>query len=555
MGWNNPPVPWSELERALSGRAPKSGQKMLRSVRYDDPGPSPPRVQRPPEDRHRVPYAELHSHSAFSFLDGASTPEMLVAEALRLGLDALAVTDHDGLYGIVRFAEAAADTSLKTLYGAELSIGLPEPQLGVPDPVGEHLLVLARGQAGYTLLSQQITTAQLRGGEKGRPIYDLDELAAVADDQWLILTGCRKGSVRRALARAGPDAARAEIIALMDRFGRRNVAVELTTQLAPTDDEDNDVLAELAAGLGLALVATTGAHYATPRDARLGAAMAAVRARRSLDEADPYLPAGPGAHLRSGAEMAALFARYPTAVPTAAAIGEECSFDLHLVAPNLPPYDVPAGHDENSWLRELTMAGAARRYGPPEAKPGCLRADRQGAADHRAARLPRLFPDRVRHRPVLPRSPDHVPGPGIRRQLGGLLRAGHHRGGRGQLPAAVRAVPGAGAGRPAGHRHRHRVRPAGGGHPARLRAPTAARTPRRSPTSTRSGRGWPSGTWPRRSVTRRASRTRTPSSSTAGRRWRQTRASSDVHRPATCSRSPARSRTTRGISASTPAAW
>ena len=88
--------------------------------------------------------------------------------------------------------------------------------------------------------------------------------------------------------------------------------------------------------------------------------MAAVRGRRSLDEADPFLPPGPGAHLRSGAEMAALFARYPTAVPTAAAIGRECSFDLHLVAPQLPPYDVPPGHDENSHLRQLTLAGAAR---------------------------------------------------------------------------------------------------------------------------------------------------------------------------------------------------
>ena len=81
-----------------------------------------------------MPYAELHAHSAFSFLDGASTPEHLVSEALRLGLDALAITDHDGLYGIVRFAEAAADTSLRTLYGAELSLGLPEPQMGIADP-------------------------------------------------------------------------------------------------------------------------------------------------------------------------------------------------------------------------------------------------------------------------------------------------------------------------------------------------------------------------------------------------------------------------------------
>ena len=97
--------------------------------------------------------------------------------------------------------------------------------------------------------------------------------------------------------------------------------VELSTQLLPTDDEDNDALALIAQELGVPVVATTGAHYAAPRSSRLAAAMAAVRGRRSLDEADAFLPPGPGAHLRSGAEMAALFARYPTAVPTAAAIG------------------------------------------------------------------------------------------------------------------------------------------------------------------------------------------------------------------------------------------
>jgi len=316
-----------------------------------------------------VPYAELHCHSAFSFLDGASTPEDLVAEALRLRLDALAITDHDGFYGVVRFCEAAKRTPLKTLYGAELSLGLPEPQMGVPDPVGEHLLVLARGQEGYRRLSRQITNAQLAGGTKGRPIYDLDVLAEAAGGHWLILTGCRKGAVRRALATAGPDGARREICRLVDRFGTTNVVVELTRHLVPTDDEDNDALADLAAELGLRVVATTAAHYAAPAAARPGAAMAAVRARRDLAGADPYLPAGPGAHLRSGAEMAQLFARYPTAVATAAALGAECAFDLHLVAPDLPPFDVPAGHDENSYLRELTMSGAFGRYGSREQNP------------------------------------------------------------------------------------------------------------------------------------------------------------------------------------------
>ena len=377
MGWSNPPVPWRELERALSGLPPLAGRgphhrkgDVGRDLRRDlnsgrEPVLQP--IRREPEIS--VPYAELHCHSAFSFLDGASTPESLVEEALSLGLEALAITDHDGFYGVVRFAEAAKDTGLRTLYGAELSLGLPAGQQGIPDPVGQHLLVLARGQEGYRRLAWQISIAQLRGGEKGRPIYDLDELIAAAGGHWLILTGCRKGSVRRALARGGPALARQEVQRLVEAFGADNVAVELTCHQQPTDDEDNDDLAAIASALGLPVVATTGAHYARPHGSRLGAAVAAVRARRSLDEADPYLPAGPGAHLRSGAEMARLFARYPDAVANAARIGRECAFDLMLVAPQLPPFDVPPGHDENSHLRALTMAGATRRYGSPHNDP------------------------------------------------------------------------------------------------------------------------------------------------------------------------------------------
>ena len=373
MGWSNPLVPWSELERALSGRPPLPGRGPDDVLGHRAPTvPTEPVRLLPPPGRNAdpvVPYAELHCHSAFSFLDGASTPELLVAQALELGLEALALTDHDGFYGAVRFCEAAAGTGLKTIYGAELSLGLPEPQMGVPDPVGEHLLVLVRDQEGYRRLAREISRAQLAGGAKGRPVYAPADLSNAASGHWLIPTGCRKGRVRRALAGGGPDAARRALLELIELFGRDAVVVELTTRLAPTDDEDNDALAALAEELGLPVVATTGAHYAAPRSSRLGSAMAAVRARRSLDEADPYLPAGPGAYLRSGAEMARLFARYPGAVDTATALGRECAFDLKLVAPNLPPFRVPPGHDENSWLRVLALAGAAERYGPPENNP------------------------------------------------------------------------------------------------------------------------------------------------------------------------------------------
>jgi error-prone DNA polymerase len=368
MGFGNPPVPWSEVERVLSGRlAPPhagDGNDSPAWSRVRQPYVPPP--QGFSEEGPSVPYAELHAHSNFSFLDGASHPEELAEEAARLGLEAVALTDHDGMYGVVRFAEAARELSLDTVFGAELSLGLSGPQNGMADPEGSHLLVLARDLEGYRHLTRSLSLAQLAGEEKGRPVYDLEELAESAAGHWLILTGCRKGAVRQALSGSSGENARSSLDRLTGLFGQQNVAVELTLQGFPDDDERNATLVALAEDAKLPVVATNNVHYATPRRAHLAAALAAVRARRSLDEMDGWLPPGAGAHLRSGAEMAALFARYPDAVRTAAMLAKECAFDLHLVAPRLPPYPVPAGHTETTWLRQITAEHAVHRYGTPD---------------------------------------------------------------------------------------------------------------------------------------------------------------------------------------------
>ncbi|WP_024794100.1 error-prone DNA polymerase [Tomitella biformata] len=371
MRWSDGPQTWSEMERVLSGRAPVVGDGgdgpawSRKRGEYLAPEVAPPRTT--------VPYAELHAHSAFSFLDGASQPEALIEEAARLGLEAIALTDHDGLYGVVRFAEAAMGLGMRTVFGAELNLGASGERAGAsggPDPDGTHLLVLAHGQEGYRRLSREISAAHLAGGQKGHTRYDLDGLADAAGGHWQILTGCRKGHVRKALQSAGGiAAAEAALGELIERFGREHVTVELTRHGVPEDDERNDALFELARRHRLGVIASTAAHYAAPKNGRLAMAMAAVRARRSLDDAAGWLPPTGGGHLRSGAEMAALFARYPGAVEHAAELGRELAFDLRLIAPKLPPFDVPTGHDERSWLRELTMRGAARRYGSARENP------------------------------------------------------------------------------------------------------------------------------------------------------------------------------------------
>src|SRR5690606_1662229 len=128
----------------------------------------PPADLGAPPATGQVPYAELHCHTNFSFLDGASHPEELAEEAARLGLEALAVTDHDGFYGVVRFAEAARAVGLPTVFGAEITLSAPI--------AGEHLVVLARGPQGYARLARALSTAQLAGG-KGAPRMDLATLA------------------------------------------------------------------------------------------------------------------------------------------------------------------------------------------------------------------------------------------------------------------------------------------------------------------------------------------------------------------------------------------
>jgi len=315
-----------------------------------------------PPHKYTNPWAELHCHSSYSFLDGASSPAELAEQAGRLGLSALAITDHDGMYGVPQFAQAAATAGLKTVFGAELSLDLPRRQTKDSDPPGRHLLVLARDPEGYRHLCAAISAAQLAGGEKGRPVYDLAELAQRHDGHWVILTGCRKGHVPAALADNGPGAAKKELDRLTAMFGRPNVFVELTCHNLPGDDERNDALAALATASGVPAIATGNVHYAAPSRARLGQTLAAVRARRSLGEMDGWLAAAGTSYLRSGDEMSLLLKRYPGVFERTIELAGDCAFDFHVIAPRLPDCPVPAGHTEATWLRHLAGEGARQRY-------------------------------------------------------------------------------------------------------------------------------------------------------------------------------------------------
>ncbi|MER6121460.1 error-prone DNA polymerase [Streptomyces sp. NPDC001795] len=295
-------------------------------------------------------WAELHVHSSFSFLTGCSQPDQLVAEAARLGISVLAVTDRDGLYGARRLATAAAPAGIGTVYGAELT--LSDPDLGTP-------VVIARTVEGFRLLSAAITAGQMAGA-KNAPAYDLNMLSTAAGSgQWTVLPGC-----------PAPDADRRDVTTvahrlgrLTDVFGANSVVAELTDHHLPGDSVANDVTVVAARRLGLPVVATGAVTYATPRLARLAQALAALRRRETLDQAAGHLMPAPTAHLRSYEEMRHRMARYPGVVEATLELGRACVIDLGELQPQLPGAPTPAGFTEDSWLRYLAERACAARYG------------------------------------------------------------------------------------------------------------------------------------------------------------------------------------------------
>ena len=390
-----------------------------------------------------VPYAELHCHSNFSFLDGASHPEELAEEAARLGLEALAITDHDGFYGVVRFAEAARAVGLPTVFGAELSLALTKPQNGMADPEGTHLVVLARDPQGYAQLARAISQAQMRSKEKGKPIYERSELCALHTNHWLVLTGCRKGTVPLALEREGPAAAARALADLVACFGRDNVAVELWDHGAPLDSARNDALVDLAIRAGVDVIATNNVHYATPRHRgslprwpQCGRDVRSIASTRGYPRPLPRISAAASSK-PAGSPVTRVWS---SGRPSSVASWPSTSSWWH---PTSRPGPSPTGYTEMSWLRHLTYVGAERRYGTANRRAGSRRvqADRLRARHDRDVGLRRVLPHRLGHLRVLPAIRHLLPGPRLGRQQRCLLRARRHQCRRSVIGPALRTLP------------------------------------------------------------------------------------------------------------------
>jgi error-prone DNA polymerase len=312
-------------------------------------------------------YCELHCHTYYSLLDASSSPEALVDQAATLGMNALAITDHNGLYGAVAFWHAARSKGIRPIIGAELTLAH-----------GSHLTLLAETQSGYANLSRLISQGQMQG-EKGAPRLAIEDVAQHAQGL-LCLTGCRQGAVAAAVL-AGEEARAARAAGkLADIFGRDRVWVELQRHWLPEDARLNGSLLEVARRTGLPVVATNNVHYASPASHRLRDVLCATHHNCSLTELGARLPLGlAGAqastefYLKGEVEMATLFADLPEALAATQAIAERCDVSLDFSkrrTPAFPPRmesftaGLPPGETPFSYLYGLSQAGLAARYRP-----------------------------------------------------------------------------------------------------------------------------------------------------------------------------------------------
>ncbi|MGC2185957.1 MAG: error-prone DNA polymerase, partial [Terriglobales bacterium] len=326
-------------------------------------------------------FIELHSRSAFSFLEGASLPEDLIATCSHLHMPAMALLDRDGVYGAPRFYMAAKKAGLKAHLGAEVTSEISDSRLQIEDlkprrsesicnlkskicnPCRLPLLVSSR--TGYQNLCRLITKMKLRA-QKGEGSVRENELQEHAGGL-ICLTGGDDGPLATALACGGMEEARRSVERLIHIFGASNVYVELQRHFYRQQEARNRAAVEIARSLRLPLLASNGVCYATPQERELCDVFTAIRHHTTLATAGRLLARNSERHLKSPQQMQQLFADLPEALSNTVELSSRLEFTLEALGYEFPRYPVPEGESMMSFLRERTREGFQQRYGRSDA--------------------------------------------------------------------------------------------------------------------------------------------------------------------------------------------
>jgi error-prone DNA polymerase len=313
-------------------------------------------------------YVELHAASAFSFLQAASQPESLIERAVELQMSAMALLDHNGVYGAARFHTSAERCKIRAHIGAEVSVSdfgqrltppawLPHQHENEPARVA----LLCESRQGYQNLCQLITQFKMREAKKGDGAATLNDLQQYAAGL-ICLTGGDEGPLAAALARGGEAEGQKTVVQLTRTFGRENVYVELQRHREREEEWRNQAAIRIARSLNLPMIATNGVRYATAYEREVQDLFTAIRNHVELDQAGRLLTVNNQRHIRSTSEMERLFRDVPGAIENSVSLSSRLDFRLGDLGYEFPRYPVPDGETMDSFLRKRVMEGVARRY-------------------------------------------------------------------------------------------------------------------------------------------------------------------------------------------------
>ena len=296
-------------------------------------------------------FVHLHVHSQYSFLDGASSMERLLARAAEMGMPAMAITDHNRLTGAIRFYEKARNGGIKPIIGVEVTI-----------EGGYHITLLCKNLTGYSNLCQLITQAQLcnRGG---KPFASKEALRKYSEGL-ICLSGCSRGEIPSFLKEG-----REEQADLATQFYREIFADDFFIELVryPSKYEAESYrLADFAAGKGLPVVATNNVHYVNMEEYQTKELLNAIDQNKPVSTKRGWRTVEQ--YLKSQDEMAWLFRDIPRAIAATGDIASRCNLQLDLGKPRFPKFDVPGNESDYSFLSKLSLAGISKRYGQSTGK-------------------------------------------------------------------------------------------------------------------------------------------------------------------------------------------
>jgi len=292
-------------------------------------------------------FIHLHVHSQYSFLDGASSVDSLLKKAKRLGMPAIALTDHNRLTGAVRFYEKAKALGIKPIIGAEIDI-----------EKGYHLTLLCKDRQGYSNLCRLLTESHL--ANRGKEPEATREMLGKFSFGLVALSGCSKGEIPSLVSQGKIEEAREASLFYRTIFGE-DFFIELIRYPSREGMSESYRLVSFAREEGVPVVATNNVHYAETEDYRIKELLNAIDQNIPVSQLQGYRTVEQ--YLKSPREMRSLFRDIPDAAKITGEIAAKCNVELDIGKLHFPRFDVPDGENDYSYLTKLSHAGALRKYG------------------------------------------------------------------------------------------------------------------------------------------------------------------------------------------------